>query len=54
MNNWKSATADNELLKTIGRGEYQINGFRNKDLRQHLYSEIEDANPVLKRKLSSA
>ena len=45
---------DNELLKTIGRGEYQINGFRNKDLRQYLYSEIENANPMLKRKLSSA
>jgi hypothetical protein len=45
---------DNKLLKTIGRGEYQINGFRNKDLRQHLYSEIENANPILKRKLSSA
>ena len=59
---------DNKLLKTIGRGEYQINGFvgssrlpiirirciRNKDLRQHLYSEIENANPMLKRKLSSA
>lgn len=42
------------MLKTIGRGEYQINGFRNKDLRQHLYSEIENANPILKRKLSSA
>jgi hypothetical protein len=42
---------DNELLKTIGRGEYQIDGFRNKDLRQHLNSEIENANPMLKRKL---
>lgn len=45
---------DNELLKTIGRGEFQIGGFRNKDLRGFLFSDEENANSESKRKFSSA
>lgn len=28
---------DSELLSVLGRGEYAINGFRNRDLQEHLY-----------------
>ena len=29
--------ADKELLSELGRGEYNLNGFRNRDLQAHLF-----------------
>jgi hypothetical protein len=37
LNVW--SPADALLLETIARGEYQIQGFRNRDLRPHLYAQ---------------
>ena len=34
-------TEDAALLETVSRGEFAINGFRNRDVRRHLY-----ANPT--------
>jgi hypothetical protein len=31
--------ADAELLETVNRGEFAINGFRNRDVRVHLYAK---------------
>jgi len=36
---------DATLLETVNRGEYAINGFRNRDVRKHLY-----ANPTADRR----
>lgn len=33
---------DAHLLSTVGRGEFLINGFRNKDLRQRLFATASD------------
>jgi hypothetical protein len=33
---------DTRLIKTINRGEYKITGFRNRDLREHLYGPTND------------
>ena len=30
-------TEDGQLLETVNRGEFAINGFRNRDVRKHLY-----------------
>ena len=35
LNPWE--TEDARLLETVNRGEFTINGFRNRDLRNHLY-----------------
>jgi hypothetical protein len=35
--------ADGELLRTLAQGDYLINGFRNRDLRSHLFRPCEDA-----------
>ena len=44
---------DNDLLKSISDGQFILNGFRNKDLRERLYSVDENSDPLLKKKLSS-
>jgi hypothetical protein len=36
------APDDANLLQTIGRGEYHINGFRNRDLQTHLFDSPTD------------
>ena len=35
---------DAQLLETVNRGEFSVNGFRNRDLRQHLYKGTPDAS----------
>ena len=45
------AKEDAELLEAINRGEWTINGFRNRDLRELLYGEEKDG---AKRKKQSA
>ena len=35
---------DTKLLQAVSRGEFSINGFRNRDLRAILYGETADAN----------
>jgi hypothetical protein len=34
--------ADGALLRTLAQGDYQVNGFRNRDLRQSLYGQAAD------------
>lgn len=43
---------DARLLEAIHRGEFAIQGFRNRDLRQRLYGETQDA--VMQRRQASA
>jgi len=42
---------DTNLLKTVARGEFNINGFRNKDILKLLFPGEHD--PLLKRRLSA-
>jgi hypothetical protein len=35
---------DGELLRILAQGDYLINGFRNRDLRQHLFAPCADAD----------
>jgi hypothetical protein len=37
------APADAALLEAVNRGEFLLNGFRNRDVRNLLYGEVEDA-----------
>jgi hypothetical protein len=46
------APNDAALLETIGRGEFLVNGFRNRDLRTHLFAPAADARAA--RRQSSA
>jgi len=46
------APADAALLEAIGRGEFLVNGFRNRDLRQRLYGSASD--PTVARRQSGA
>jgi hypothetical protein len=46
------SAADARLLETVNRGEFAINGFRNRDLRKLLYKETSD--PVTHKKQSAA
>jgi hypothetical protein len=46
------AAADAALLEAIGRGEFLVNGFRNRDLRERLYGPASD--PAVVRRQSSA
>jgi hypothetical protein len=34
--------ADGELMAAVNRGEYTINGFRNRDVRSRLYAPTSD------------
>jgi hypothetical protein len=36
---------DAALLKVLGRGEYALNGFRNRDLQQQLYQQLPQSTP---------
>jgi hypothetical protein len=45
------APDDAKLLQTISRGEYHINGFRNRDLQIHLFDDTTD-DPKEKRRRS--
>ena len=48
LNPWE--TEDARLLETVNRGEFTINGFRNRDLRNHLYDRpTEDAREQRRR-----
>jgi hypothetical protein len=40
------APADVELLETISRGEFMLNGFRNRDLRALLFEDAPPATPA--------
>ena len=39
------APADVELLEAINRGEFLLNGFRNRDLRALLFADAASASP---------
>lgn len=43
---------DAAWLEVIGRGEFTINGFRNRDLRQHLFA-CEPSSPQATRRQSA-
>ena len=43
---------DTALLEAVGRGEYLLNGFRNRDLRQRLFGRTDD--PATRRRQSAA
>ncbi len=47
------SAADGELLASVSRGEFVINGFRNRDLRALLYPG-DEADPATVRRQSSA
>ena len=49
LNPWAD---DGRLLEAISRGEYALGGFRNRDVRQHLYTATRD--PELQRRRSAA
>lgn len=38
------ADSDAQLLSIVNRGEFTLNGFRNRDLRAHLYAPTQDKN----------
>jgi hypothetical protein len=40
------APADVQLLEAISRGEFMLNGFRNRDLRALLFAGAESAEPA--------
>ncbi len=46
------APGDASLLEAVGRGEFLLNGFRNRDLRAHLFAPAADAQTT--RRQSSA
>jgi hypothetical protein len=61
--NWKQkrvrainpyAPADLKLLRAVSRGEFNINGFRNRDLRNILYSQDKELTDKEKRSQSAA
>jgi hypothetical protein len=39
------APADLEVLEAINRGEFMLNGFRNRDLRALLFADVAEATP---------
>jgi hypothetical protein len=43
------ATADAKLLEAISRGEFSLNGFRNRDLRLLLFTDAEASKPKQRR-----
>ena len=45
---------DLTLLKAVARGEFTINGFRNRDLAKLLYAAAQDLTPLEKRRQSGA
>lgn len=52
LNPWSSDYFN--LLQNINKGQFILNGFRNKDIRNYLYSENIRTDEKLKKKLSSA
>ena len=50
LNPWSEA--DGRLLAAVNRGEFAINGFRNRDLRAHLYSTKGSAKEQKRRAAS--
>jgi hypothetical protein len=47
------ATADAALIEAIGRGEFSINGFRNRDLRRLLFTDASVSKPEQRRQAAS-
>lgn len=45
---------DGKLLELVSRGEFIINGFRNRDIRNMLYPDCKNASPDENRRRSSA
>lgn len=45
---------DGKLLRIIGRGEFAINGMRNRDVREQLYGKDESASEQERRRQSAA
>jgi hypothetical protein len=45
---------DRRLLATIGRGEFMINGLRNRDLREHLYGKTNANDKKEQRRQAAA
>jgi hypothetical protein len=50
INPWQKE--DFDTLQFLTRGEYTIRGFRNRDLRQWLYTDIDVADPATVRRFS--
>jgi hypothetical protein len=48
------ATADAALIEAIGRGEFSINGFRNRDLRRLLFTDASASKPDARLRPSPA
>ncbi len=44
---------DLQLLETISRGEFATAGFRNRDLRQHLYGNVQALSPDAQHRLTA-
>ena len=47
------APADVELLEAINRGEFMLNGFRNRDLRALLFADTPSATPIEDKRQSA-
>ena len=45
--------ADAALLEAIGRGEFTINGFRNRDLRRRLFTNTTASKPEQRRQAAA-
>jgi len=46
--------SDRRLLETLARGEFLINGFRNRDLREHLYGKTNPCDKPEQRRQAAA
>jgi hypothetical protein len=51
LNPWN--ITDHKVLKFLAKGEWTVNGFRNKDLRAWLWSDNQDLDPAEKKRLSA-
>lgn len=50
INLWKEE--DQQLLRCVAKGEYAINGFRNRDVRQELFADVDSSDKIARRRAS--
>jgi hypothetical protein len=50
INLWKED--DQQLLRCIAKGEYAINGFRNRDIRQDIFCDIDSSDKLARKRAS--
>jgi hypothetical protein len=50
INLWKED--DQQLLRSIPKGQYAINGFRNRDMRQNIFPDIDPSDKMALRRAS--